>query len=490
VPPPISKSRYLDGLQCHKLLWFRYNAKNQIPAYDASTQAIFDQGHLVGSYAKRLFPAGIEVSAKPWEYPLIEEKTKAALGKGKPVFEGGFMHGGAFARFDILNPVDGGAWDLIEVKSSTEVKEVNLNDMAIQYFIASGSGLKIRSCLLCHINNRYVRKGEIDPRGLFISTDVTAEVLERQTGVRENLKVMQDAIRLRDCPDIRIGPHCKDPYECILMDLCWKDLPEQSVFTLYRSRKSFEWYGSGILELKDIPVDAELTESQTIQMHALRSGEVHVDRPAIREFLATLVYPLYLLDFETYNTAIPFFDGVRPYQKVPFQYSLHYQESEGARPEHFSFLAEGTDDPRPAILSNLKNLLGNKGSIVCYNASFETGVMRELAEGFPEYQEWFEGIEGRIVDLIIPFRSFAYYNPAQRGSASLKVVLPALTGRSYEGMPIADGDAASREYLRVTFGETDLFDRATVREHLERYCGFDTEAMVLILEKLYNLASS
>ena len=487
--PLISKSKYLEGLQCHKLIWFRYNAKDKIPPIDASTQAIFDQGHLVGNYAKKLFRGGVEIEAKPWEFAAIEKQSMDALTKRVPLFEAGFSHNGAFARFDILNPIGNMEWDLVEVKSSTEVKEVNIDDLSVQYYIAAGCGLKIRSCLLYYINNQYIRRGEIDPNKLFSSSDVTPDVRARLKEVPTNLAAMQEAIRLKTFPDIPIGPHCSDPYDCILMDLCWNFLPEHNVFTLYRSRRSFDWFTAGILELKDVPADTEFTETQQIQIETLRSGRPHVDSGAIAKFLETLRYPISLLDFETFNTAIPAYDNLRPYQRVPFQFSLHIQEERGEQPQHHSYLADGVSDPRPDVLSKLKQLLGSSGSIVCYNAAFEKGVLKECSEAFPEFGEWYETIEERIVDLIVPFRSFAYYHPDQKGSASLKVVLPVLTGKSYEGMPIADGDTASREYLRVTFGKVEPSDRDSVRRQLEAYCGYDTMAMIWILERLYRLTS-
>lgn len=485
--PPISKSRYLEGLQCPKLLWFRYNAKDQFPPIDPSTQAIFDQGHLVGNYAKQLFPRGIEIAAKPWEYPKIEAITRESLGHGVPIFEAGFAFQQAFARCDILNPSERGGWDLIEVKSATKVKDVNFDDVAIQLFICRGAGLSINRCFVYVVNNQYVRRGDIDPQGLFTSVDVTKEAVARQADVPKHLAAMQSMIRKRSHPDIPIGPHCSDPYECMLMDLCWNDLPGHSVFTLYRSRRSFEWFEEGIVKLIDIPLETNFTETQEIQLETVRNGRPHVDRKVLREFLGGLRYPLYLLDFETFNTAIPLYDGVRPYQKIPFQYSLHVLHSEGEKPKHFSYLADGSTDPRPGILTNLKKLLGSAGSILCYNASFEKGVLRESSEMYPAYAPWHSTLEARIIDLYEPFRNFAFYHPDQRGSASLKAVLPVLTGETYEGMPIADGDTASREYLRVTFGDVKPSERARVRKQLEEYCGFDTQAMIGILKRLYTL---
>jgi hypothetical protein len=353
--------------------------------------------------------------------------------------------------------------------------------------MCSGAGLRIRRCLVYYINNQYVRQGEIDPKQLFASSDVTSEALARQADLPGNLAAIRAVIGSKQQPDIPIGPYCDDPYECILKDLCWDFLPDQSVFTLTRSRKGFEWLNAGILELKDIPLDTTLTEPQQIQMEALRSGTTHVDRDAIKSFLQTLAYPLYFLDFETINTAIPLYDRLRPYQKLPFQYSLHIQQAPGEAPAHHGFLAEGSSDPRPTILNNLKNLLGKRGSIVAYNSSFEKGILRESSEAFPEFAPWYSAIEERIVDLLIPFRAFSYYNPGQRGSASLKAVLPSLTGKGYEGMPIADGGAASREYVRVTYTPVDPSDRALIRKQLEEYCGYDTIAMISVLKELERL---
>src|ERR1041385_2622872 len=488
LPAFISKTRYLEGLQCHKLIWFRVNARDKIPPIDASTQAIFDQGHLVGSYARKLYPKGFAIEAKPWDFTLIQKLSMSALKRGVPLFEAGLTHRGAFARFDILNPVEGGEWDLIEVKSSTDVKEVNYDDAAIQYFIAAGAGLPIRRCVVTHINNQYVRRGAIDPQQFFSSADVTEEVRARQADVPRRLSEIQSVIRLQKFPDIKIGPQCDDPYECVLKDFCWKFLPDHSVFTLYRSQRSFEWLNAGITRLLDVPPDADFTERQQIQIEALRAGRPHVDRDLIRAFLATLNYPLYYLDFETINPAIPLFDGLRPYQQLPFQYSLHVQQSPDTEPAHHSFLADGASDPRPEILKNLRNLMGESGSVVCYNSSFEQRILRESSEEFTEYKNWFTAIDQRIVDLLVPFRAFSYYNPEQRGSASLKAVLPALTGKGYNNMPIADGETASREYLRVTFSKVSPEDRASVRRQLEQYCGYDTIAMIWLVQELQRLA--
>ena len=484
MPPLISKTRFLEGLQCPKLLWHRYNRKEAFPPLDPSTRAIFEQGTEVGSFARKLYPSGRPIDAKPWEFPLIDSMSRSALGRRLPLFEAGFMHRGAFARFDVLEPAGSAEWNLIEVKSSTEVKEVNLDDIAFQYFVADGAGLRIRSCLLCHIDASYVRRGEVDPAGLFAFADVTPEVLGRQAHISRDLEAMRTTVARRSSPDIPIGPHCSRPYDCPLTEMCWGFLPEHNVFTLVRSRKSFDWYSAGITEIGRIPPGEELSDAQRIQVDAVRAGQPHIDRERIADFLAGLRYPLCLLDFETFSTAIPLFDNLRPYQRVPFQFSVHTIVSQGADPQHAGFLADGGSDPRPEAAKTLRNFMGDRGSVVCYNASFETGLLRELGDAVPEAKGWTEGVIERIADLIVPFRSFAYYHPDQKGSVSLKVVLPALTGKSYDGMAIADGDTASREYLRVTYGGASAADRSAVRRQLEEYCHRDTAAMVWIIDSL------
>ena len=486
----ISKSKYLAGLQCHKLLWYNYNAKDEIPEVDAGTQAIFDQGHIVGEYAKRLFPGGIEVAAGIIDFQKVIEQSQKLISERKPLFEAAFKYKNAYARVDILNPVGKSKWDIIEVKSSTQVKDINLHDLALQWYTYSGAGLSLNKCYLMHINNQYVRKGEIDPNKLFIQEDVTDQVLEYLSQVEDKLEEMVGVIAKKSYPRIPIGAHCSDPYDCPLTDMCWDFLPKNNPFTLYRfkSETAFALVKKGVTDVLAFGEEISLNEKQLIQINCIRSKKAHIDKNGIKSFLKELIYPLYYLDFETIGPAIPLFDNSKPYEQIPFQFSLHIQQTRDAKPEHISFLAEGTDDPRPELLRLLKKHLGSKGSIVTYNASFEKDKLNKATEVYSEYKKWNSDIQGRIVDLLDPFRAFYYYHPSQLGSASIKAVLPAITGKGYEGMEIADGGTASNEYLRVTFGEnvTDA-ERNKIRKQLEDYCELDTIAMARIVYKLSQL---
>ena len=483
----LSKIKYLTGLQCPRLIWVQINEPEKIPETDPVTQHVFDQGHEVGYLAKKLFPEGLDISTDNFMGNI--SSTMELLKVRKPLFEAGILAGKLYSRVDILSPTDEERWDIVEVKSSTSVKDVHINDVAFQRYCCNLSGLNIRKCHLVLINNQYVRDGEIDPEGLFNIHDVTEQVEEASVGIQDKIDCILEVVGQEICPEMIIGPHCRDPYECPLTD-CWGSLPDNNVFTLYYGgKKAFQMYNNGIVTIGEIPDGYKLNDKQRIQQACVASGEPYVDREAINDFLSSLEYPLYYLDFETINPAVPLFDGTRPYQHTPFQYSLHVVKDEYSQPEHFSFLANSTDDPRPALLSELQKTLGNSGSIIAYNKGFEEGILRNLAKAFPEYNDWIEQVCSRLVDLLVPFRNFDYYHPAQKGSASLKAVLPAITGRGYEDLDIADGQLASITFLAATCGDMSEAERAQVMDNLKKYCGRDTEGMIWIVEKLSELCN-
>jgi hypothetical protein len=486
--PYISKSKFLQGIQCKKLLWAAYNAKDQIPEPGAEQQAIFDQGHEVGALAKQMFPNGIEVGEGVTDLDETIRATKQALKLRRPLFEAAFAASDGYCRVDILTPVLDDAWDLIEVKSTTAAKDVHLIDLAFQTWVLTMAEVKIRRCFLMHINGDFVRNGPVNPKQFFTLVDLTNQVANLSPTVEDSLDDMTKVIRLPQSPEVQIGVHCDDPYPCPLHDMCWKFLPEQNVTTLYRAgKKAFKLLDDGVVAIEDIPVTSRLTANQEIQRRAIMTGEPHIDRPAIVAFLIQLQYPLSFLDFETFGTAIPLFESVRPYQQIPFQFSLHVVRSAGAQPEHHGFLAEDGSDPRPEFMRRLQAALPDFGSVMAFNAAFEKGRLEECCDLMPERRSWYREVEPRIVDLLLPFRGFRYYHANQLGSASMKMVLPALTGRRYDDLEIKEGGQASLEFMRVTFGDVPDDERQRVREQLEAYCGLDTEGMLWIVEALRKL---
>ena len=485
APRLLSKSRYLTGLQCLKYLWISFHEPRQVSEPGTATQYVFDRGHLVGELAKQVFPDGVNIP--PDDFMGNIRQTREMLQQRRTVFEAGITAGKLYSRLDILKPVNDDEWDIVEVKSSTRIKDVDIEDVAFQKYCCQQAGMGIRNCFLMHINNKYVRRGEIDPGQLFIIEDVTEQVADTMRSVPDKVGTMLEVIAAEDCPDIVIGKQCSSPYEC-LVEGCREFLPEDNVTELYRGgQKSFELLNDGILAICEIPDTFKLSGSQEIQKTCISTGQPYADGASIKSFLDSLQYPLYYLDFETFSAAVPPFDGTHPYQNIPFQFSLHVVAAAAAEPEHFSYLTSGTADPRPELLAALKKWLGKSGSIIVYNQSFEKSVLADLAEAFPEYKNWVESILSRFIDLLLPFRSFWYYHPAQKGSASLKAVMPALTGQGYQGLNIANGENASFEFYRVTYGDVPEEERERVRQDLEKYCGRDTEGMIWIIRALQEI---
>lgn len=480
----LTKSKYLYGLQCLKLLWVSVNDKSRMPEVDAATQAKFDIGHEVGNLAKKLFSDGVDVPQD--DFMTNINKTKNLINERKIIFEAGLMVNNLFSRADILRPNEDGSWDVIEVKSATQVKDVNLHDLSFQKFVYEKQGLIINKLFLMHLNNEYVKQGEINPNELFTLTDCTGKVEELIQEVPGRIEIMFDALKEKE-PKKIICKNCSDPYDCALMNECWNDLPDNNVFNLYRGgQKSYELYNHNIWAIRDIPGDFKLNDKQQIQRDCEISGGPYIHKEGIKHFLNGLKYPLHYLDFETFMPAIPLFDGTRPYQQIPFQYSLHTEFEDGTI-KHFEYLHDGSDDPRLGFITALKESLSDGGTIIAYNEAFEKKRLQEIAEAFPEFFNFIISALDRFVDLLIPFRNFHYYHPSQKGSASIKKVLPALTGKGYDNMDVAHGGDAMQAYYDINFTEMSEESKNKLRKDLLQYCQLDTEGMIWIKQELEKL---
>ena len=482
----LTKSRFMNGLQCERLLWTIVNQPDAVPKTDVTTQHVFDQGYEVDELAHMLFPDGLDLSGESFRGNI--DLTKKHLHDGKPLFQAGLMAGDLYSRVDVLFPTENGAWELVEVKSSTEVKPEYLPEVAFQRYCAQKVGLSVVKCSVIHVNNQYVRQGEINTRELLITEDVTELARGAALGLDETIKGILSVMGLSECPKSEISPRCYDPHDCPFAEECHSFLPKNNVLTLVRGKKT--GYGlltQGIQCIKDIPDTTKLTANQKIQRASILNDSPHIDRESIRAFLGELKYPLAYFDFETINPVIPLYDGMKPYQRIPFQFSLDVVPGEGARPQHFSFLAKTPDDPRPGLLAEMKKRMPDQGSVVVYNKTFEDGVLKELGAAFPDREGWLTGVRSRLLDLLEPFRKFHYYHPDQEGSASIKHVLPVLTGKGYEDMEIAAGDVASVLYWNVTHRPAADAERQKVYADLEKYCGLDTDGMRLIVDQLKSL---
>jgi hypothetical protein len=473
----------MDGLRCSRLLWFDYFRQDAFPVV---CDDMYEEGRQVGELARTMFPGGILIGRDP-RPPQHHKKSTQALENRKPLFEAGFVYKRLYALADILCPTEDGDWDLFEVKSSTSVKEDHLYDMAFQKYVYENAGVPIRRCFITYVNNRYLRNGPLDPLQLFLQADITEGAQDMEGLVNERVTQFLDVLERKDPPLVPIGPHCLGSRECPLKYLCWKHLPARDhVFSLSRGKElAFSLADKGIMSLFDIPDDSILTPRQRTQIQCHRNNEPFVNKARLRRFLGTLTYPLAFLDFETIGPALPVFDSTRPYEQLPFQFSLFIKDAEGAPARYYAHLHRETGDPRPLILEELDRLLGSSGSIVAYNAKFEIGVLRSTAAAYPRYSQKVEKLASRFVDLLEPFMGFYYYHPGQEGRNSLKFVLPALTGTSYKGLAISNGIEASSRYYRVTYGkDVSVSERERVYAALDEYCKQDTKGMIDVLDVL------
>lgn len=483
----LSKSTFLRGCQCPKSLYlYKHEPGLKSKTTDAQ-QAIFDRGKEVGQLARNLFPGGIDASPRDsFHYHESVKLTQELIQKNTPViYEAAFQYEQVLAATDILIN-DKGKFRAYEVKSSTEVKEIYIYDIALQYYVLSKAGINLEDFYIVFVNNQYVRQGEIELMKLFTIQSVINEVLVLQEFIAEKIKELKSVVILDKVPDVEIGTRCNDPYECDFLLHCWKHIPAVSIFDLVRlnSNKKFEMYTAGIVEFSQIPPGQKLTEGQKMQVESYLQKKEFIDNAAVKEYLTSINYPIYYMDFETFQSAIPLFDKSKPYQQIPFQFSVHFKQNKEDRPTHVDFLAEADGDPRESFIIALLIATEKPGTILTYNQSFEISRLKELSIDFPMYKEALEERIARICDLMIPFSKRMYYSPAMNGRYSIKAVLPALIPEmSYEKLEIAEGGAASAAFLNL-YNMNDQNGISKVRKNLLEYCQLDTYAMVCLLEKL------
>lgn len=483
----LSKSQYIRGQQCEKSLWL-YKYRSELRQISQQSDMTMNAGMSVGELAQGLFPDGVTIAYDRNDFYGMVAKTKALMDQGiQTIYEASFSHNGIFVMCDILHKEDD-QWKMIEVKSATNVKGYYLEDIALQWYVLSQNNIPLSSAYVALIDSSYSRNGDLEIERLFKIVDVTGEVTSKQTQVIENLHRL-NTINADIMPEISIGSHCHDPFECDFIDHCWCDVPSVSVFDLYRlnSKKKFEAWHSGV-SIHDADEKMSLTKIQKLQVEAYRDKQIRVDSKKIEQFMERLVYPLSYFDFETFMDAVPRFDAQRPYQQMPFQYSLHIEQLNGSL-EHREFLADERYDPRRELAERMLQDIPQSGSIFAFNQSFEITRIRELAEMFSDLRAPLLTLIPRFVDLIDPFRSLAYYHPDFNGSFSIKSVLPAMfpddKELSYKSLGIQNGGMAMETYAALMYMEPDLRDQK--RQELLEYCHLDTLAMVKILGHLKTL---
>lgn len=489
----LSKSRFQKGLQCEKALWLQVNRPDLKPPVPETQQWMFDQGSEAGRLAQQLFPGGVEVTEDHFHSAEALIATRRLIAEGATIlYEPAFEFDGAFARVDVLVSAGHEGWDLYEVKSTGSLKEQHISDAAVQAYAVEGSGLTVRSINIVHLNTAYVYAGgEYDIAQLFTVVDVTQQARAFMPQIPEALRFLQGVLGGPE-PEVLIGSRCSTPYECDYAQYCRTFLPDRHPITelpRLQERQLHDLLSRGITCILDIPDDCfVLTASQRGVVHAVKSGEPLVDVANLARDLAGLRWPVAHLDFETVSPALPLWAGARPYQAIPFQYSIHVQHEDGTL-EHSEYLHAGVDDPRRPLVEHLVSDLPGEGSIVHY-ANYENRILRELELGFPDLARKIAAIRARLFDLegIVSKRT---KHPEARGRSSIKHALPAwCPDLSYDGLAIADGQTASVRYLRILKGLADAEEARTTLEDLETYCALDTLATVRLLQELLRLVQA
>jgi hypothetical protein len=490
--PYLTKSKYVKGIRCLKALYLNEYRRDLGKEPDEAAKFRMEQGTEVGNLAKNQFPGGVEIvrsRSKGFEDEM--RATEEAVQKSVPaIFEATFAFNNILVKADILERTDSG-WNLIEVKSSTKLEEEHTDDASVQFYVLKNCGVKVNKVFIMCVNTACVYP---DLSNFFKKEDISAQVESRQGAVESQLKEQFQTLGQSSEPNVDIGTYCdrhpgnmKDR-ECEFKPYCWKRIKDDSVFELYRLSKSkkFDLYYSGSVQVKDLPPDFPLSTIQERQINAVNSGNPYVDREGIKEFLRKIEYPVRYLDFETANPAIPLFDGMHPYEQIPFQFSCYVRDGDGNL-EHSDFISLETTDPREEFVKALLKTVGKRGSILVYHAPFEKERLSELAAAFPIYSMQTEEIKERILDLEDVFPEH-YYHPNFHGSLSIKTVLPALCPDfSYSGMAITGGAQASTAYMKIQKGDQSQAEVGAMEKSLREYCQMDTMAMVKIHEFLEKL---
>lgn len=474
-------------------LWLKKHDKNKLPPIDDNLQAIFDAGNLFERYAEQLFPMGLRLGFNDNnEYLNLPTRTIKALNDGaKTIFQGRFEHKQLTFICDVITIVDNKVVDLYEIKSSTKAKPEHELDLAFQMVVLEACGYKVNKIAVIHVNNEYVRNGEIKVNQITSTSDITRKVKEKREETKANIEKALQVISSSKIPNISPSLARGSSFgEWLEIFRNLTTLEPESIYDLFmvNATKIGKLEELKIKWLVDIHDELPLTDKQKLQILATRQGKEIVNKSEIKKFLKKLVFPLYFLDYETLSGVIPYFDGLAPYQDLPFQYSLHVLDKPNGRLSHNTYLHKENSSPVKALSESLKSNIGTKGSVLVWNEGFEKNCNKSLGKLLPKFESFYEQLNKRIVDLMIPFSSNWYVHKDFGGSSSLKKVLPVLvTELSYKELEIHEGLAAQRLWMESVLDGKRSDSKKQILNDLEKYCKLDTLAMVEIYKQLLKI---
>lgn len=480
----LSKSDYLLYLKHPAWLWLKKHDKDKLPQIDDNTQAVFDAGNLFEGYAEKHFENGVRLGFTDYaSYLALPEQTlEALLGGVKTIFQARFLAGQTTCICDVIDVVGDKTFDLYEIKSSTSAKPEHIVDLAFQVKVIEDAGFNVRNVYVIHVNNEYVRNGDIDPQEFSIITDVTDKVRKKAEYTAEKIDAALATMMLPETPDLSPSLAGQGAFgEWLEIYKSLNDFPEDTIYDLcgLNASKVESFESAGINTLQEIPDDYKLSPKQSLQVKAAKLDQQLILNEPISEFLSHLQFPLYFLDYETLGGIVPAFNGLKPYQQVPFQYSLHIIDSPDADLRHEEYLHREATNPCEPLSYALRSHIGDKGTVIVWNESFEKMCNSLLAEQVTSQSEFLNNLNERIVDLMTPFAKGWFVDKRFCGSASIKKVLPVIASHlSYKNLGIQEGASAQRLWTQSVIDGKDHIDQEVLFADLIEYCKLDTLAMV------------
>jgi hypothetical protein len=475
---------YLLYLRCPRSLHWRLTGREIPQAYEADSQfPVESDRRAVFKLLRALYPRGrdaADTDSEPWTW------TDGADPLTRPLFAARLLRAPFVARPDLVCPNRPDGIAVAIAREATGIKQAHVAECAFIRFCCADSPPERQ--IIYYVNKRYARGPTIDSAELLVEADVTRRVDQMYRSHEQRL--IELAGMLEEDPTLtRFAERsCRRPHSCPVCSTMVPAVEDDHVSTLYRGGQLVrELLGEGITSIQEIPTARLAHPRQKIQKRTLELGQPHVDPDALDAFISSLVYPLFHLDFEAVTMAVPPFDGVRPWEHVPYLYSVHREHSPRDNPVHRSFLSVPGVDQRRELALHLLESVGSEGSIVVYNASFERGILSRLAESFPDLADPIVASIDRIVDLLTPFNEFSFYDHRQRGKVSLKTVLPILTDYDYDDQAIHDGYTANLAYRSLSEGHRRQ-DADSILSDLSAYCAMDTLAMVHVVRRLRQIA--
>ena len=495
----ISKTIYLEYLSCGKNAWLKLYKSEIASMFKMSDfeKSLLEKGNLVEKWARELFPDGVLITESDEEALRVTKQHIAK--KTHIIFQPKFIYDKFLAKNDALEyDREKDHWNLYEIKGTNTLDENasnidHIEDATFQAIILKAVGIKVGKVFIIHLNKEYVKDGEINIEELFVKEDITEEVESREEDTKLKMQKAVEALYQPNesaliCQCIYFGRSA----HCTTFQYSYPKLPEYSIHDLSRigtSKKNLEsLVDSQIFDINDIPDDFELTLNQKNQVYVHKRQKPLIDLIAIKKELQSLTYPLYFLDYETYPPAIPLFNGFKPYQQIPFQFSLHILNDPDGELTNAEYLHEEATDPSLSIITKLQETIGSDGNIIVWNKRFEKGINSQLAERNPEHNNFLESVNDRIYDLMEIFQKQFYVHPGFKGKISIKKVLPILVPKlTYAELEIKEGGSAMKAWYEMVFGSGSQMEKHKIADDLRTYCGLDTYAMYAIWKELINL---